>query len=246
MSSNVSPLAGAVVGGRLIIEGSEDLLESMLERGIPEAEADSAEADVGKHGVCLDGTGQDGTHQGPRRRGQTPQPQWTIRQPREHLRELVRLNRIVVDEEIPAARFAVLGEMHECSGTVVDVNGRHPRPGDPELHHTAARHDRIDDAFAKPRAVAVDTSGERGDDWQSGRDVPVEAIERGSELASAAGGAGRFVLGDGTLASRAVPTRVCHVHDSPRCAAGNDIQQVRIHQHAVPCDGINALPGQAP
>jgi len=117
---------------------------------------------------------------------------------RERFRELVHPDRIAVHEEIPAAGFAALGEVHQRAGTVVDMNGRHPRPGLPELQHTAAGHDRLDDALAKPRGVAVHPPGKRGDDWQPGGDISVEAIECGRQAASPGGRLRRFVLGDRT------------------------------------------------
>ena len=98
---------------------------------------------------------------------------------------------IAVHEEIAAASFAVLGEMHQRASTVVDVNRRHPTLGLPNLQHAAASHDRLDDAFPKPRAVAVNPPGQRGDDRQAGDDVSVEAIEGGREAASPRTRAGR-------------------------------------------------------
>jgi hypothetical protein len=79
-----------------------------------------------------------------------PHAQWTVREPGKRSRELVHPNRIVVHEEIPTGSFAVLREMHQRTGTVVDVDRRHPRLGLPKLQHAATSHDRFDDAFFKP------------------------------------------------------------------------------------------------
>jgi hypothetical protein len=38
-------------GLALLIENADDLLESLLERGIEEAETDSAQSDVREHGI---------------------------------------------------------------------------------------------------------------------------------------------------------------------------------------------------
>ncbi len=109
------------------MECSEDLLKSLLERGILEAEPGSAQSDVREHGVGEEVVGQDRPdHEPGRHRGHPPHAQRTIRETGERSRELVHPDRIAVHEEIPAASFAVLGEMHQRAGTVVDVNGRHP------------------------------------------------------------------------------------------------------------------------
>ncbi len=119
------------------------------------------------------------------------------------------------------------------------------RPGLPKLQHAAASHDRLDDAFAKPRAVAVHPPGQRGDDRQAGDDVSVEAIEGGREAASPRRGPRRFVLGDWTRARRAVAARVRDVHNPPRRACRHRVEQVRIHRHARACDGCGASPCHA-
>ena len=109
-----------------------------------------------------DVVGQDRTdHEPGRRRGHAPDAQGAVREAGERSRELVHPDRIAVDQEIPAASLAALGEMDQRASTVLHVNGRHQRPGLPELQYMAAFHDGVDDAFAKPRAVAVDPPGER-------------------------------------------------------------------------------------
>ena len=137
---------------------------------------------------------------------------------RERSGEVVHPDWIAVHEKVAAARFAVLGEMHQRAGAVLDVYGRHPRPGLPELKHAAAGHDRLDDALAKPRGVAIHQSWQRSDDRQAGDDVSVDAIEGGHELAPARGWPMRFVLRDGTRAGRAVAAGVRDVHEPP-CGA---------------------------
>src|SRR6185436_10821036 len=119
-----------------------------------------------------------------------------VRQTREHTGELVDLDRLVVHEEVAAASGAVLREMHERACTVVDVNRRYPSFRGSELKHRSPRHDRFDDALAKPRAVAVDPPGQCGDDRQPGHDVSVETIEGGPEASFPSGRAWRFVFGD--------------------------------------------------
>ena len=113
----------------------------------------------------------------------------------ERSRELVHPDRIAVHEKVAAAGFAVLGEMHQRPGTVVHVYGRHPPPGLPKLEHTASCHDRLDDAFSKPRGVAVDPSRERGHDGESCHDVPIEAIEHRREATPPQRRTRRFVFG---------------------------------------------------
>ena len=78
------------------------MLESVLERGVPEMKADSAQADVGEHGIGLDVVGQHrtGDESGSRRRD-TPHPQRAPGEPRERRREFVQPNGIAVDDEIP-------------------------------------------------------------------------------------------------------------------------------------------------
>src|SRR3989442_4860532 len=160
------------------MERSEDLLESLLERGIPEAKADPAQSDVREHGVGLEVVGQHRTdHESACRRRHAPYAQWTVRETGERSRKLVHLGRIVVDEKIPAARFAVLGEMYQRAGAVVDVNGRYPRPGLPKLQHTAARNDRLDGALAKPGAFAVDPPPQGCDDRHVGDQVFDHALD---------------------------------------------------------------------
>jgi hypothetical protein len=43
------------------MENSEDLLESLIERGIQEAETDPAQSDVREHGIGLEVVGQNRT-----------------------------------------------------------------------------------------------------------------------------------------------------------------------------------------
>ena len=93
--------------------------------------------------------GEDGTdHESGRRGGHPPYTQWTPHEAGERFRKFVHPDRIAIHEEVAAARFAVLGEMHDRAGTVVDVNGRHPWPA-PQTEHAAASHDRRDHAFPK-------------------------------------------------------------------------------------------------
>ena len=93
---------------------------------------------------------QGADHESGGQRGQTPHAQWTVCETGERVHELMHPDRCAVHQEIATARFAVLGEKHQCTGAVVDVNGRHPRPGLSKLQHTAASHDRLDHALAKP------------------------------------------------------------------------------------------------
>ena len=68
--------------------------------------------------------------------------------------------------------------------------------------HTAPSHDRLYNAFAKPSAVAVDPSGECGDDRLPGNDVSVKALERGVRQRPQAEGSGGVssVMGRGPVA----------------------------------------------
>ena len=103
---------------------AEDLLESLLERGILESETDSAQSDVREHGIGLEVVGQNGSdHESGRHCGYSKDAQWTVRETGERLRELMQSDRIVVHEEVPAAGFIALGKMHQRTGTVLDVNG---------------------------------------------------------------------------------------------------------------------------
>ena len=242
-------MAGAAAGRHcpLLMERSENVLQPLLERRVAKAEADSAQADVREHRAGHKFVGQKRTnHKRGRRRGHAPQAQGTVREARERFGERVRPDRMAVHQEIAAAGFTVLGEMHQRAGTVVDVNGRHPRAGRAELQHPAPGHDRVDHALAKPRRVAIDPSGKRSDDRQPGDDVAVEALERGRDAASPGGGAAWFVLGDGTHAGRAVAARVRDVHDASRRACRHCVQQVRIHHHAIAGDRFGAPPRHAP
>ena len=99
----------------------------------------------------------------------------------DRLREVVQPDRIAVHEEVAAASLAVLGEMNQRASTVMDVNGRNPGTGPSKLKHAAACDHWIDDALAKPRAVAVDQAGEGCDNRQSGEHVSIETIERWRE-----------------------------------------------------------------
>src|SRR5688572_8480771 len=115
-ASKLSPNPSAMAGRSrpLLIESSEDLLESLPERRIQEPEARSAESDVGEHGIGQQVVREDRTnHESGGDRGYAQDTQWTDRKTRECSRELIQRDRIVVHEEIPAARFTVLGEMYE-------------------------------------------------------------------------------------------------------------------------------------
>ena len=106
------------------MESAKNLLESLLERGMSEAETDAAQSDVREHGIGLEVVGQNGTnHESGRHRGYSKDAQWTVRETGERSGELRQSDRIVVDEEVPAAGFAALREMHQRTGTVLDVNG---------------------------------------------------------------------------------------------------------------------------
>jgi hypothetical protein len=107
---------------------SEDLLESLFERGIREAEAGAAQPDVREHGVGPEVIRQDRTdRESGRHPGYSAHTQRAVRETSEGRRELVQPDRIGVHEEVAAAHLAMLGEMHQRAGAVLDVNGRHPR-----------------------------------------------------------------------------------------------------------------------
>ena len=55
-------------------------------------------------------------------RGHAQEAQRAVREPRERFGELVHADRIRVHQKVPAAHFAVLGEVHQGAGAVVDVN----------------------------------------------------------------------------------------------------------------------------
>ena len=106
------------------MERSEDLLESLFERGIQKPEAKPAQPDVREHSVGAQGVGQNRSDDKPARgRGHTPEALRAVREPRERFGELVHPDRIGVHQKVPAAHFAALGEMHQGAGAVVDVNG---------------------------------------------------------------------------------------------------------------------------
>ena len=75
-------------------------------------------------------------HESGHHRRHPPHAQWTIGKTGERSREFLHPDWIAVHEEIAAASFAVLGEMHQRASTVVDVNGRHPplRPSQSAAH----------------------------------------------------------------------------------------------------------------
>src|SRR5689334_6977779 len=88
-SSNDSPL---------LIARSEHLCEPVLDGGIEEPKPQASEPDVREDGVV--------SAPEPRER-HTPDAQRSVRKTSERLRELVQLDRIVVDEEIPASWLSV-------------------------------------------------------------------------------------------------------------------------------------------
>jgi hypothetical protein len=106
---------------------SENLLKSVVERGVLEPEPDPAHPDVGEHGIATENVSQHRPHHHSRRGGGQPQhAEGTLRQARERTRELVQPDRIAVDEKISAARLAVLRKVDQCARAVVHVDGRHP------------------------------------------------------------------------------------------------------------------------
>jgi len=153
----------------------------------------------------------------------------------------VQADRLVVHEEVAAASGSALCKVHQRAGAVGDVNRRDPRSRGPELKHAAARHDRLDHALAKPRAVAVHPSWQCGDDRQSGDDVSVETIEGGREAAVPGGGPRRFVFGNRTRARRAVANGVADVHDSAGVTVGDRVEKMRIHREARALEYLSAV-----
>ena len=129
----------------------EHLLESVFQRRIPEAEADSAESNVRVQRIGLEIVGENGTDdESCRSRRDAPETQSMVAELGKGFSEFRRANRIAVYEEIPAAVFRTLGKVHQRSGTVVDVNRRNPRPLLSKLQDTTASRDRLDDVRAKP------------------------------------------------------------------------------------------------
>src|SRR5688572_8394510 len=159
------PVAMTGCSRPLLIESSEDLPESRIERGIQEAESDSAQSDVREHGVGMEVVSENrADHEAGGHRGHLPHTQWAVRETGKRLGELMEPDRIAVHEEIAAAGFTLFREMYQRTGTVLNVNRRQPRSCLPKQQHAAASQDRLDDAFAEPATVAVDPSGECGDD----------------------------------------------------------------------------------
>src|SRR3954471_3000932 len=102
---------------------SNDLLNSLFERWISEAEPEAAQANVREDGIGPDGFGQRARYdKSSGRRGNAPHAQWEVGQSSERAGELTRPDRIVVDGEISAAGFAVLGQVHQRARAVLDVN----------------------------------------------------------------------------------------------------------------------------
>src|SRR5262247_4037078 len=128
-SSKLLPIeAGDLHSPAVFIERSKDLLESACQRRVVEAEADAAQADVREHRIGEDLVGQDLSGEDPccgfRKR---PTAQRAIGKTGERRREVVQSDRVAVDDEIPAANLATLGEMDQRARAILDVNWRHPR-----------------------------------------------------------------------------------------------------------------------
>src|SRR5262245_33317901 len=105
------------------MKSSENLLKSLIERRILEAEADAAQSDVREQGVRLKVVGQDrAEYESGRRRRHAPHAQRTVRETGERSRQLMRPGRVTVHEEVPAATLAVLGEMHQRASAVVNMD----------------------------------------------------------------------------------------------------------------------------
>jgi hypothetical protein len=100
------------------MERPDDLAETLLQRGILEAEPDPAQPDVREHGVGVDGVCQDRTdHESGRRRGHATHAKATVCKVGKRARELVQPDRIAVHEEVPAACVTALGQVHQRPGT---------------------------------------------------------------------------------------------------------------------------------
>ena len=128
---------------------------------------------------------------------------------------------------------------------VLHVDRRHPRARRPELQHATASHDRLDDARAKPRAVAVHQAGKRGGDGQPCGDVAVELFECGREDAAERRRPRRFVFCHRAGAYRTVAAGIGDIDDTPRRAARQCVEQLGIHPQTHAADGPSAPPGQA-
>jgi hypothetical protein len=95
------------------MERSQDLPEPLVEGGISKAKTNRAQSDVREHGISLEVFGQNGTsHESGGHRGHSNDTQRTVREAGERSRELMQSDRIAVHKEVPAAGFAVLGEVH--------------------------------------------------------------------------------------------------------------------------------------
>src|SRR5262245_8583876 len=152
-SSKLSPSAAAVSGSHtvLLMEHLEDLLDSLREGRIAEAETVATKSNVREHRVRLEVLGENGTDDDPGgSRRHAPDTELSVAEPRERLGELRQANRIVVHQKVPGAVFTMLGKMHERSSTVMHVNGRHPWPVRSKLQYAAGSDDRLDHARPKP------------------------------------------------------------------------------------------------
>jgi hypothetical protein len=130
---------------------SEDLLEPLFERGKREAEAGAAQPDVRDHGVGPEVIRQDRTdRESGCHPGYSAHMQRAVCQTSERCSELVEPDGIAVHEEVAAAHLAMLGEVHQRAGAVLDVNRRHPRRRCSNLQNRAPGHDGFNDLFAKP------------------------------------------------------------------------------------------------
>src|SRR5262245_45184154 len=131
--------------------------------------------------------------------------------------------------------------MQQRASAVVNVNRRDPGRRFSKLQNAPPSGNRLDDAFAKPRTVAVHPSGECRDDWQPGGDVALDAIQRRSETTSPGRRPERRIPGKWAVGSSAVAARTGDVNDAASGTRADGIEQVTIHRHPGARDLFRAL-----